>query len=128
LAVHVGRPVVRRWVATYQQHDLDGLRNKFFDRYDAWFKLSVLQRMWHQELSHAQVEAIFDIRTPDSVEKWDGVHHHGGIDALTSRTRGRSKKDDISAPPGNRLWNLRRASTRKQLVKENHFCTRRWLT
>jgi transposase len=38
----VGRSVLRRWIATYEQHGLDGLR-KNHSYYDARFKMSVLR-------------------------------------------------------------------------------------
>ena len=52
---------IRRWVDVYRQHGDAGLRKKF-SHYSARFKLSVLRRMWRQELSYSQVVALFDLR------------------------------------------------------------------
>ncbi|OAP46489.1 hypothetical protein ATC00_05805 [Sinorhizobium americanum] len=44
---------VRKWVASYEPHGTAGLAKKF-GHYDAGFKLSVLKRMWEDELSYRQ--------------------------------------------------------------------------
>ncbi len=58
----VGRTVIRRWVASYREHGVAGLRRKV-GQYDARFKLSVLQRMQRDGLSYGQTAAVFDIRS-----------------------------------------------------------------
>lgn len=89
--------MVRRWVASYREHGEQGLRKKH-SHYDARFKLSVLQRMWRDELSYAQVAALFGIRNERSIPIWERLYHEGGIDALTPRRRGRPPKMTTSPP------------------------------
>ncbi len=43
----VGRTVIRRWVASYREHDVAGLKRKVA-QYGAPFELSVLQRIQQQ--------------------------------------------------------------------------------
>lgn len=122
LAAHYGvsRSVLRRWVAAYEQHGRDGLRKKC-SHYDAQFKMSVLAHMWKKELSHQQVAAVFDIRNPGCLAKWERQYYDGGMDALAPRPRGRpramnhpdhEKPTEPSAPD---------ERTREQLLKENEY-------
>ena len=87
----VSRSALRRWVAAYREHGRDGLRKKW-DHYDAQFRMSVLVHMWKKELSQQQVAAVFDIRSPGCIAKWERQYHDGGIDALAPRPRGRPKR------------------------------------
>jgi len=83
---------VRRWVKSYQQHGLLGLRKKF-SRYSAEFKLAVLQRMWRDDLSARETIILFDIRGGTGViSAWEQQYHDGGPQALAPRPRGRPKK------------------------------------
>src|SRR6266404_4499903 len=74
----VTRTVVRRWIASYRLHGLEGLRKKF-THYDAQFKLSVLLRMRREHLSYDQVAAALNIRHPGSIATWERRYHAGGI-------------------------------------------------
>lgn len=86
----VDHGTVRSWVASYDAHGVDGLRRKF-SHYSADFKLSVLQRMWEDGLSHRQVAAVFDIRNRSCLADWERRYEAGGIEALAPRRRGRSR-------------------------------------
>lgn len=94
----LGHSMVRRWVSVYQQHDAAGLTKKF-SHYSAQFKLSVLRRMWREELSYGKTAVIFDIRNPSSIGVWERQYHAGGADALASKPRGRPKKMTAPLPP-----------------------------
>lgn len=85
---------VRKWVALHQTHGMAGLVKKF-SHYSAAFKLSVLQRMWDDQLSYSQVAPIFNIRNAGCLSHWERCYHSGGLDALAPRTRGRPKKMPI---------------------------------
>lgn len=83
---------VRRWVAAYQQHGVSGLRKKF-SHYSAEFKLSVLRRMQHEELSARQALALFNIRGGTGViADWQRRYHEQGLAGLQPNSRGRPKK------------------------------------
>jgi transposase len=116
----VGRSVLRRWIAAYEQHGRDGLRKKF-THYDAQFRMSVLSHMWKKELSHQQVAAVFDIRSPGCIARWERQYHDGGMDALAPRPRGRPKTmthPDHEKPTEQSAPDER---TREQLLKENEY-------
>jgi transposase len=95
----VDAATVRKWVALYQAHGDGGLSSKY-GRYDAAFKLSVLERMWKEGLSYRQTAALFDIRNAGCLTDWEKRYHAGGIEALGPRPRGRpmSKPRAPAAP------------------------------
>ena len=90
----VDAATVRKWVSLYQAHGDSGLSGKY-GRYDAAFKLSVLERMWGEGLSYRQTAALFNIRNAGCLTGWEKRYHAGGIEALGPRPRGRP----MSKPP-----------------------------
>jgi transposase len=116
----VGRTALRRWVAAYKQHGRDGLRKKR-EHYDARFRMSVLAHMWKRELSQQQVAAVFDIRSPGCIAKWERQYHDGGIDALAPRPRGRRKTMTRPVPEKPTEESAPDERTREQLLKENEY-------
>jgi transposase len=85
------RSLIERWVAAFQLHGDAGLSKKR-SRYDADFKLSVLQHMWENRLSLTQTAARFDIRRHSTVGDWERAHREGGVEALTPPPIRRVKK------------------------------------
>lgn len=77
----IAAPMVRKWVALFQQHGIDGLKRKV-SQYDAAFKLKVLQYMWDNSLSYAKAAAVFNIRNATSVGTWDRRFRDEGLAAL----------------------------------------------
>ena len=112
--------MVRRWVASYRAHGMAGLRKKH-SHYDAQFKLSVLQRMWQDELSYGQVTALFDIRNTRGVATWERLYYEGGIDALAPRPRGRPRKMSATQPDKPAEDKAPDTRTRDELLKENEY-------
>jgi transposase len=90
----VDAATVRKWVALYRAHGDAGLSCKY-GRYDAAFKLSVLERMWEEGLSYRQTASLFNIRNAGCLTGWEKRYHAGGIEALGPRPRGRP----MSKPP-----------------------------
>jgi transposase len=80
--------MLRRWVLTFRAHGEDGLKKKF-SHYSAEFKLSVLRHLWDNELSYGQAAALFNIRSPGSLSKWEREYRRAGLDALAARPRER---------------------------------------
>ena len=70
--------MVRRWVQRYLQHGIAGLRKKH-SRYSVEFRISVLQRMWRDQMSYRQVSALFDLRNPSAVSDWERQDHAGTL-------------------------------------------------
>ncbi|MDB5806018.1 MAG: transposase family protein [Betaproteobacteria bacterium] len=115
----LAKSLVQRWVASYRQHGLAGLRKKSSQHNTAQFKLSVLKRMWKKEWSYTHTATWFDIRSEAEVGKWERQYHSGGLDALASRPRGRPKKmPNLPAPP-TEASSPEDERTREQLLKEN---------
>lgn len=102
IAKHHGlRPsMVRRWVAFYRLHGVEGLKRKWVT-YDADFRHSVLVHMWTNSFSYETAAAHFNIRHAGHVADWERKYQSGGIDALHSRPLGRPRKmsDPPPAPP-----------------------------
>lgn len=87
---------VRQWVAFHALHGVAGLSRKF-SHYSGDFKLSVLERMWADGLSHRQTAALFNIRNASCLADWQKCYDTGGVDALTPRRKGRPRL--MSKPP-----------------------------
>jgi transposase len=110
---------IRRWVEGYRQHGEAGIRRKY-SRYDARFKLSVLQRMWREELTYRQVIALFDLRGGTAVvASWERRYHEGGLDALEPQPRGRPKKMTRPKSPESVPARPTAMRTLEELRKEN---------
>ena len=88
-------PVVRRWVAWYRLHGVDGLSKKPRS-YSAEFKLSVLQHMWDNSLSQTQVAAVFNIGNLTSIGIWERRYRDGGVEALAPPPR--TKRENMQVP------------------------------
>jgi transposase len=117
-----GLPVgaIKDWVAQYREHGLSGLQKKY-SRYDAAFKLSVLRRMWREELSRRQVAALFDLRGGHTVvTTWEQQYHAGEIGALEPRKRRRPRKMK-AAPPKPPQPDTQDTRTLEDLRKENEY-------
>lgn len=113
---------VRRWVERYRRHGEAGLRKKF-SSYSARFKLSVLRRMWREELSCRQVAALFDLRGGHGVvTTWERQYHEGGLDALKPKPRGGQTKMPVAPQsPKPLALSAEDARTLEQLRKENEY-------
>jgi transposase len=117
----VDAATVRKWVAAYQAHGDWGLCRKR-SRYDAAFKLSVLQRMWNERLSYRQTAALFNIRNAGCLAGWERLYHAGGIEALAPRPEGRPrsmpKPPAPEPPPAQPAARNDEAKSREELLAE----------
>lgn len=117
----VGSTKVRAWVHSYAEHGIAGLRKKF-SHYSAEFKLSVLKKMWQDELSLSRIATLFDIRGgPGVVSAWERLYHQGGLPALQPKARGRPKKMTAQPPPKSAPAQPSEARTLEELRKENEY-------
>jgi transposase len=111
--------MVRKWVASYAEHGVAGLARKHSD-YDAHFRLSVLERMWKDGLSHRRTAAIFNIRNASCLADWERRYAHGGIEALAPRRKGRQRS--MPEPPvtatGSDMPPSDEAKSREELLAE----------
>jgi transposase len=113
----VARPQIRNWVSSYQLHGMDGLRRKVA-RYDAQFKLSVLQHMWDNGLSNRQAAAQFNVRNPSSVGIWESRYNHGGMEALARPHKAARKMKAPTSKPAPKPDGER---THDELLKELEY-------
>lgn len=110
---------LRKWVAAYEVHGIDGIRRKSTREYSEEFKLEVLQRMRDEALSYRQVAALFNIRKFDIIGAWEDAYERDGLAGLASRRTGRSKqltkrslqKSEVTSPSDDKL-------TREELLAE----------
>lgn len=114
---------VRKWVAAYRAHGDGGLSRKY-GRYDAAFKLSVLERMRDEGLSYRQTAALFNIRDAGCLAGWEKRYHAGGIEALARHSRGRPRsmpKPSKPPAPGAPVASDDEAKSREELVAELNY-------
>lgn len=119
LGAHYGvaPPHIRNWVAAYRRHGVDGLRRKV-GRYDAGFKLSILQHMWDNGLSTRQAAAHFNVRNPTSVGIWERRYRAGGVAALD---RPPTKRLNMKAPRAKPEPKPDHERSREDLIKELEY-------
>jgi len=82
---------VKLWGKLYRAHGAEGFARKH-SQYSAKFKLFVLRRMWADKLSCLDTAAIFNIRNPSCLPRWEHLYREGGVEALKPRKRGRRPK------------------------------------
>lgn len=111
----IGRTVLRRWVASYQEHGRAGLAKKY-GHYDEAFKREVLERIERENLSDQQATALYDLRNADSIRIWRDQYHAGGIGALAPQRRGRRPMPHKYPPAP-----IPKDMTEEELRKENAY-------
>ncbi|WP_098020852.1 IS3 family transposase [Orrella dioscoreae] len=114
----LGHATVRRWVSSYREHGVCGLRRKGAS-YDAAFKLQVLNRMWREGWSLTQTAAAFDIRSASHIGRWERQYHEGGNEALEHRRRGCRAMSDQSVKPSGPT--APEQKTLEEVLKENEY-------
>ena len=121
----VAKSLVRRWVAFYRAHGIDGLASKPMRRYTAQFKLTVLEHMWQNKLSYTRTAATFDVRSQCVIAAWERAFHSRGAAGLgqptvekkrivPDRTKPPKPTSDSGTPPSTGS-----EPTREQLVEDN---------
>jgi transposase len=89
-ALHgVSPSTVKRWLALYHAHGETGLRRRRNRRYEAAFKLAVVQCLREQGLSQQEVALRFGLRDLSVVGQWARRYDEGGAQALQPRRKGR---------------------------------------
>lgn len=73
--------LLRRWVASYRALSSTGLQSQG-RHYSAAFKLSVIQCMQKERLSHREVAARFGLGQSSQVGIWERQYYSGGLPAL----------------------------------------------
>ena len=124
----VDQATIRRWVDRYRQHGHAGLSKKR-SHYSAQFKLSVLKRMWLEDLSYRQNATLFDLRGGTAVVAgWERLYREGGLPALEPKPRGRPKKMPAPEYPSPCYPKLKIRARWNNCAKRTSICARRWRT
>ena len=76
---------LRKWVAAYRVHGVDGVREKRRELYDREFKLKVLQRMRDEDLSYRQTAALLGIRKFEIIGAWERAYERDGMSGQASQ-------------------------------------------
>lgn len=118
--------LVKRWVAFYRYHGIDGLKSKATNvPCSPEFKLSVLRHMWDNKLSYAETAAKFNVRGQCHIGIWQRSFLDGGAAALIPPPKGRDEKmhdptTDSPEPPGAKRPNDE-VRSREELLKELNY-------
>lgn len=83
---------LRKWVAAYAVHGVDGVREKRRELYSREFRLKVLQRMRDEDLSYRQAAALFDIRSFNIIGAWERAYERDGVLGLAPQWAGQHKR------------------------------------
>lgn len=87
--------LLRRWVEAFRLHGDASLQVRS-QGYSPEFKLSVLQRMWQDNLSLRRVAALFNLGNSTQVGRWQQQYYSGGIEALAA---GKGLNTAMTVPP-----------------------------
>lgn len=87
----ISKSALQRWVAWFHKHG-SFIERKRARAYSPEFKLSVLQHMWENQISHTQTCLHFEIPDHTSVGNWARLYATGGVNALMP------SKKDVLAP------------------------------
>lgn len=116
----VAHSSIGRWVASYQAHGDAGLRPKY-SSYDAVFRLNVLRYKWEQDLSSNQVAALFEIRNPGCINRWERQYHEGGMSALAPNARERQPMAKPKTTPLTDTSKPDTAKSQEDLIRELEY-------
>ena len=95
----VGRTALRRWVAAYKIHGLDGLTWKT-GQYSPEFRLRVVMAVFNDKLSLREAAARFNLSGESTVYQWVKSYQSAGAEALLGLKQGRKPlKKDIDPQP-----------------------------
>ena len=78
---------IRKWVALFEQHGLDGLKSRpSCTMYSKMFKLEVLEYIFDTGSSYFEAAARFNISSPYTVSRWIGQLEKGTINTPVSNS------------------------------------------
>ncbi len=92
---------LRTWLKRFEYRGEEAFE-KSYTTYSASDKLDVLNYMQEQRTSTRETAAIFRIKSPTTILKWQALYKDGGVDALQPKKKGRQsmkKKETKQATP-----------------------------
>lgn len=90
---------LRKWVAAFEVHGVEGLREKRRELYGIEFRLQVLQRVRDEGLSYRQAAALFNIRSFNIIGRWERAYERDGMSGLEPKRTGPKKQMSKPKPP-----------------------------
>ena len=82
---------VRKWVRSYNEHGIDGLKRNINSHYGGEFKVNVIEYMHNNHLSLQETSYHFKLGNHCLVGKWERIYYEEGPQALYQEKRGRIK-------------------------------------
>lgn len=82
--------MIRNWVALYRTGGIEHL-TRVARTYSGEFKVHVIEYMQQTSTSVRQAAAIFGIKSPPTVSRWERIYYEEGKAALFEDRRGRKK-------------------------------------
>lgn len=91
-ALHEVEPSsLRKWVAAFEVHGVEELRDKRRELYGIEFRLQVLQRVRDEGLSYRQAAVLFNIRNFNIIGCWERAYERDGMSGLVPKQTGPKK-------------------------------------
>lgn len=87
----VGKTAVKRWIALYRAHGVEGLRRRRNRTYGTTFKFDAVMLMRREGLSRRETALRLGIRDIAVVGVWERLYDEGGWQALQPRPKGRPR-------------------------------------
>ena len=78
----------RRWVYAYEANGIEGL-TKVTRTYDGATKIHIVEYMHTNSLSVNQAAAIFGVKSPSTIARWERLYYEEGKETLLEEQRGR---------------------------------------
>ena len=116
----VGRSMLRRWVAAYKLHGIDGLKHRY-RLYPSDFKCQVVQSVLRGELTSNQALAKYNIPSYTTLQSWIRLYNESGIDALQNKPRGRIRMKKQEKPSPAPECKPLQEMTREELLEELEY-------
>lgn len=89
---------VRKWVAKWQQHGVDGVERSYHS-YTPEFKLQVVEDMRSNHLSYRETAVKYNIGINTTVKEWERIYLEKGYKGLKEQKRGRTPGQKIGRKP-----------------------------
>jgi len=103
---------IRKWVALFEQHGLDGLKSRSScTTYSKMFKLEVLKYIFDTGSSNFEAAARFNIPSPYTVSRWRGQLEKGILNTPVSNS-----EECLSVETGNQNTNQIQKSDKESLL------------
>ena len=110
--VGVDAKSIRKWVALFERHGLDGLKSRSScTTYSKMFKLEVLEYIFDTGSSYFEAAAKFNISSPYTLSRWRGQLEKGILNTLVSKS-----EECLSVKKSNQKTDQKQISDKESVV------------